>query len=73
MWNTTYRRNEQCEVVEATHDFGQQVTVVTNFETNMAQHKHGEIVIAEFEIDPAIGKYTTFLNNLDNEVNPSKN
>ena len=71
MWNTTYKRNEQNQIVEATHHFGQQVTLVTNFETNMAKQKHGDIEIAEFEINPAIGIYTNLLYGIDKEVNPT--
>lgn len=73
MWDTTYKENEDGKKVEAIHDFGQKVTVVTNYETNMAKQKYGDILIAEFEINPAIGIYTNFLNNIDNEVNPQKN
>lgn len=71
MWNTTYKYNEQNQIVEATHHFGQQVTLITDFKTNMATQMHGDILFNEFPINPALGIYTNFLNDLDNEVNPT--
>lgn len=76
MWTTTVKSTHEKEfdkVVEITHDFGNKVTVVTNFETNTIKMKHGEITVNEHEIIRDTESYTKYLNNINNEINPQKN
>ncbi len=75
MWTTTIKsRNEKefDKVVEMTHDFGNGVTVVTNFESNTTKLQHGSITVSEHEVIRDTEKYTNFLKNLEEEVNPEK-
>ncbi len=72
MWTTNYLRNGQGEVTKMVHDFGNRVTVVTDIENNTSKQMHGDIEVNETDIDPAIGKYTRFLENIDNELNAIK-
>lgn len=73
MWTTTIKHLNSLQrdnVSEISHDFGNGVTVVTNFEEGTTRQKHGEITVAEFDIIRDTEKYTNFLNNLQNEINP---
>lgn len=76
MW-TTFTSKEVHEkgfdrVCEITHEFGNQVTVVTNFDKGTSVLRHGEIEVSETELIRDTEKYTMFLNNIDQEVNPKK-
>jgi len=71
MWTTNYKRNDTGAIVEATHDFGNDVTVVTSFETNQSELRHGKITIGDpNEINPELHAYFKYLSNIDGEVNP---
>lgn len=76
MWATTIKHKNSLwfdKVVEMTHDFGNNVTVVTNFETGTIRRMHGEIAVSEHELITDTETYTKYLNNINNEVNPIKN
>ncbi len=74
MWTTNKPIIDQGSnsLEEITHDFGNQVTVVTSFKTNSSKLMHGDILVSENELILDTQKYLTFLNNIDNEVNPIK-
>jgi hypothetical protein len=74
MWTSQQPKFDQVSnsLEEITHDFGNQVTVVTSFKTNSSKLMHGDILVSENELIQDTQKYTTFLNNIDNEVNPIK-
>jgi hypothetical protein len=58
------------KIVEITHHFGNEVTVVTNFETKTTTQLHGGIVVHEHDMIADTTNYLNYLNNLDNEINP---
>ena len=76
MWTTRTTQEvheiDSDRVCEITHDFGNRVTVVTNFDKGTSVMKHGEIEVSETELIRDTEKYTMFLNNIDKEVNPKK-
>ena len=69
MWTTTFKHDEQ-GVAEISHDFGQQVSVVTNLRENTIQRMHGNICVKEYTADPEIAHYMKYLEEVDNEINP---
>jgi hypothetical protein len=76
MWTTdtkSVHEHDFDKVVEMTHDFGNGVTVVSNFETSTTTLMHGAIAVSEHDLIRDTEKYTNYLNNLNNEVNPLKN
>lgn len=75
MYTTTiihFNSKEHDKAVEIKHDFGNQVTVVTNLENRTTRIMHGQITMSEHEMISDTAKYLTFLNNIDNETNPQK-
>lgn len=75
MWTTTitHRHGEdKDQVVGITHDFGNQVTVVTNFEERTTKVMHGSITVNEIDMIKHTEQYAQFLNNIDNEYNLKK-
>lgn len=76
MWTTSKpifkHEHDSDTLVEMTHDFGNGVTVVTNFEEGTTKLMHGKITVSEHELIRDTENYTKFLNNIDNEVNPQK-
>ena len=71
MWTTTVKCKHgiYCDkIVEITHGFDNNVTVVTDLEANIIKTKHGEITVDEIDLIRDIEEYTKFLNNINNKM-----
>lgn len=75
MWTTTITHKNATEVdkvVKITHDFGNGMKVVTDFEQQSTTVMHGDIAVGQHEIIADTDHYFRFLNSIDNEVNALK-
>lgn len=75
MWTTDTRcvhEHNFDKVVEMTHDFGNKVTVVSNLEKKITTLMYGGIVVDTHDLIRDPDRYTNYLNELNNEVNPLK-
>lgn len=75
MYKTTtkhYHSEEVDRVIEIEHDFGSGITVVSNLEEGVTRRLHGGVQVEEFPLIKNTDKYLTYLDRLDNEINPLK-
>lgn len=75
MYTTTtkhYHSKEVDRVIEIEHDFGSGITVVSNLEEGVTRRLHGGVQVEEFPLIKDTDKYLTYLDRLDNEINPLK-
>lgn len=73
MWTTTIEHKHEKDfdkVSKIFHDFGNGVTIVTDFENKAIKQLHGAITVHEHELIEDTEKYMNYLSNIDNEVNP---
>ncbi len=67
MWTTTFKHSEGI-VTEMTHDFGNDVRVVTNLEEQTICRYHGGVCVREYPLDVHLLHYLRFLENVAEEV-----
>lgn len=68
MWTTAFKHDEQ-GMAEMSHDFGNQVSVVTDLRQQTIRRMHGDICVKEYPADPEIGHYLRYLEEVDMEIN----
>ena len=71
MWTTSFKRDEQ-GVAAMSHDFGNQVSVVTDLREQTIRRMHGDICVKEYTADPEIGHYLRYLEEVDMEINSNQ-
>lgn len=71
MWTTEFKRSEGV-VVEMTHDFGEQVKVVTDLKEQVVKRYHGGVLVKEYTLDPQVQYYFQFLNIISEEIKAVK-
>ena len=67
-----YHSEEVDRVIEIEHDFGSAITVVSDLEEGVTRRLHGGVQVKEFPLIKDTDKYLTYLDRLDNEINPLK-
>ena len=68
MWTTAIKHDEK-GVSGMSHDFGNQVRVVTDLRKQTIRRMHGDICVKEYTADPEIGHYLRYLEEVDMEIN----
>ncbi len=64
MWTTTFKHSGG-GVEELTHDFGNNVRVVSNLKEKTMRLLHGDIIKKEYPLEPDIDNYSRFLKNVE--------
>ena len=75
MYTTTtrhYHSKEVDRVKEIEHDFGSEITVVSDLEEGITRRLHGGVQVEEFPLIKDTDKYLQYLNRVDIEANPLK-
>jgi hypothetical protein len=67
MWTTTFKHSEGV-VEEMTHDFGNNVKVVTNLQERTISRYHGGVKVKEYTLDEQVGLYLRLLEIIAEEV-----
>ena len=67
-----YHSKEVDRVIEIKHDFCHGITVVSDLEKGVTRRLHGGVQVEEFPLIKDTDKYLTYLDRLDNEINPLK-
>ena len=67
-----YHSNEVDRATKIEHDFGSGITVVSDLEEGVTRRLHGGVQVEEFPLIKDTDKYLTYLDRLDNEINPLK-
>lgn len=68
MWTTIFKHDEH-GVVELTHDFGNEVTVVTNPAKRTFREYHGQILFRDTELTDNLIKLDNYFQLLENVYN----
>lgn len=64
MWTTTFKQSGG-GVEELTHDFGNNVRVVSNLKERTMYLMHGEVIKKEYPLELDIDNYSRFLKNVE--------
>ena len=63
MWTTTFKHSIN-GVSQMTHDFGNNVRVVSDFHLKTMRLLHGDVIKAEYTLETCIERYAQFLQNV---------
>jgi hypothetical protein len=67
-YTTTIENSEANGVKGVSHDFGNRIRVVTDFEKKTTQRIHGDIIVKDYPYEPDTELYARFLANVELEV-----
>ena len=68
-----YHSNEVDRATKIEHDFGSEITVVSDLEEGVTRRFHGGIQINEFPLIKDVDKYHKYLSSIEQEINNNNN